>query len=89
MKLSHDEEAFLRQGIYEEVHFWEGGEPGKSLQLDHHVVSADLSMLIAAAIPDIADQESDAIDPPTGVPAWPWSDDSLNARLEEARSFLV
>ncbi len=89
MKLFHDEEVFLRHWIYEEVHFRAGPGRAKGLQLAHHVVSADLAVLIAAAIPDIADQEAAGMQPPAGVPVWPWSGDSFRARVEEARSLLA
>jgi hypothetical protein len=89
MNLFHDEEAFLRRWMYDEVHFRDGRGPAKSLQLEHYFVSADLAILIAAAIPDIADQEAAGMEPPAEPPAWPWSGDSLKARLEEARNLLA
>ena len=88
MNLFHDEEAFLRRWMYDEVHFQGGQGPAKRLQLEHRVVSADLAILIAAAIPDITDQEAAASKPSAESPAWPWSEESLNARLAEARTVL-
>ena len=58
MNLFREEEVFLRRWMYDEVHFQDGRGPAKNLQLEHGVVSADLSILIAAAIPDLADQEA-------------------------------
>ena len=40
--------------------FREGVGPAKRLQVDHHVIPADLATLIAAAIPDPKDQEEAA-----------------------------
>ena len=47
MKLSGDEEHFLRRWIYDEVHYQEGMGPAKQLQLHHQVRPADLAILIA------------------------------------------
>jgi hypothetical protein len=88
MNLVHDEEAFLRRWMYDEVHFQSGQGPAKRLQLEHGVVSADLAILIAAAIPDPADQEAAGICAQPEPPSWPWSEESLNARLGEARVHL-
>ena len=89
MNLFHEEEAFLRRWMYDEVHFEDGRGPAKTLQLEHGVVSADLAILIAAAMPDIADQEAAGIEPPAAPPSWPWSEESLSARLAEARTLLA
>lgn len=58
MRLSRDEEVFLRHWMHDEVHYGEGTGPAKRLQLRHRAVPADLAVLIAAAIPDPSDQES-------------------------------
>jgi hypothetical protein len=90
MKLSRDEEAFLRHWIYDEAHYRDGVGPAKRLQLEHRVPSADLAVIIAAAIPDPADQEAAGSGPaPTDPPSWPWSDEALNACLEKARATLA
>jgi hypothetical protein len=88
MNLFREEEVFLRRWMYDAVHFQDGWGPAKSLQLQHGVISADLSILIAAAIPDLADQEAAGTCPPSEPPAWPWSEDSLSSRLAEARALL-
>jgi hypothetical protein len=88
MNLFHDEEAFLRRWMYDEVHFQDSQGPAKRLQLEHRVVSADLAVLIAAAIPDIADQEAAGSQPSAEPPSWPWSEESLSTRIAEARIML-
>ena len=88
MNLFREEEVFLRRWIYDEAHFRDGRGPAKSLQLEHGVISADLSILIAAAIPDLVDQETAGNSPPLEPPAWPWTEASLRARLSEARNTL-
>jgi hypothetical protein len=89
-KLSREEEAFLRRWIYDEVHFQEGMGPAKQLQLLHQVRPADLALLIAAALPNPADQEAASCDPPPGEgPLWPWSEQEFHQRIEEARTLLA
>ncbi len=89
MRLSRDEEVFLRHWMYDEVHYSEGQGPAKSLQVQHRAVPADLAVLIAAAIPDLAAQEAAGIGPPPAEPpTWPWPDDALRSRLAEARIAL-
>jgi hypothetical protein len=88
MNLFREEEVFLRRWMYDEVHFQHGRGPAKSLQLEHGVISADLSILIAAAIPDLAEQEAAGSCPPSEPPTWPWSENSLSSRLAEARCLL-
>ena len=51
MRLSHDEERFLRHWMHDELHYREGQGLAKRLQLLHRVIPADLATLIAAAIP--------------------------------------
>jgi hypothetical protein len=48
MKLSPEEEAFLRHWMHDEVHFQQTQGPAKRLQLEHHARPADLAVLIAA-----------------------------------------
>ena len=80
MKLSHDEEAFLRHWMYDEVHYRDGQGPAKRSQLEHRAVPADLAVLIAAALPDLADQEAAGLgSPPAEPPTWPWSVEMLGA----------
>ena len=68
MKLSRDEELFLRHWIYDEAHFQNGAGPAKRLQVEHRVVPAELAALIAAAIPDAAEQQNAATTPPISPP---------------------
>src|SRR5271167_4338587 len=89
MRLSHEEDAFLRRWMYDEVHYRDGRGPAKALQLRHGVSPADLAAIIAAAIPDMADQEAAG----SGLPSqkqvdWPWTESSFRVRLAEARSIL-
>jgi hypothetical protein len=89
MRLSRSEEIFLRQWMYDETHYQEGTGPAKRLQVQHGVSPADLATLIAAAIPDPAEQEAVVADlPPAGSPQWPWSVETFHERLAEARSIL-
>ena len=90
MKLSRDEELFLRSWMYDEVHFLSGVGPAKRLQIEHRVTPADLAMLIAAAIPDPGEQERAASSPVArGAIRWPWEGDTLGVRLAEARTTLA
>src|SRR5438105_1995974 len=89
MKLSHEEEIFLRHWMYDEWHYEEGQGPAKRLQVEHKVVPTDLATVIAAAMPDPSDQLEAALGPPpTEPPVWPWLDDSCARRIEEARKSL-
>ena len=89
MKLSHDEEVFLRHWIYDEWHYQEGRGPAKRLQLEHKVVPADLAMIIAASMRDLGEQEAAAEGPPPDEPpVWPWAADACAERVVEARSLL-
>lgn len=90
MKLSLEEEVFLRRWMYDEVHYEEGQGPAKRLQVENQAVPADLATLIAAAMPDLAEQEAAGMaPPPAGSLIWPWSPHSLQARVAEARSILI
>jgi hypothetical protein len=76
--------------MYDEVHYHEGRGPAKVLQLNHHVTAAELGILIAAAMPDSATQQSAAVNAPSlDLIKWPWTDAALTARLAEARSILA
>jgi len=90
MRLSPEEEAFLRQWMYDETHYLDGPGPAKRLQVRHGAVPADLATMIAAAMPDPAEQEAAGLGPPPTQPAaWPWSADALRRRLAEARATLA
>jgi hypothetical protein len=90
MKLSREEELFLRCWMYDEVHYQDGLGPAKQLQLSHRAIPADLAALIAAAIPDLLEQETAGHGPPPPEPvAWPWSEIALRTRLAEARAALA
>jgi hypothetical protein len=89
MRLSREEDLFLRHWMYDEVHYQDGPGPAKELQLRYRVIPADLAVLVAAAIPDLIDQEAIASGPPPGEPPnWPWSESALRDRLAEARAAL-
>ena len=90
MKLSRDEENFLRHWIYDEARYEQDLGPAKRLQLQHRAIPADLAILIAAAIPDPIDQEQAGQGPPTvEPPTWPWSEDLWAERINEARAALA
>jgi hypothetical protein len=90
MRLSRDEELFLRHWMYDEVHYQQGRGLAKQLQLQHRAVPADLALLIAAAYPDLAEQEAAGKGPPPNEPpTWPWPVEALRARLAEARTILA
>lgn len=88
MKLSLEEQAFLKQWMYDENHFMEGQGPAKRLQIAHGVRPGDLGLLVAAAIPDPAEQQAAAETPLKSAVAWPWTEDELSNRLLEARSIV-
>jgi hypothetical protein len=89
MKLSPDEERFLRHWMYDEVHFREGTGQAKRLQVEHRVPPADLATIIAVAIPDPREQEAAGLGPPPpGPPAWPWTEERLKLRLAEAWAII-
>jgi len=88
MKLSREEEAFLRHWMYDEVHYADGPAPAKQFQLDHAVAPPELALLIAAAIPDPADQEAAGSGPPPEALLWPWSEQRFRQRIVEARDAL-
>jgi hypothetical protein len=89
MRLSPDEELFLRQWIYDEAHYQDGQGPAKRLQIERRIPPADIALLIAAAIPDPAVQEAASLSPASpNTPRWPWSPDDFRRRLAEARAIL-
>ena len=76
--------------MFEQFHYDSGPGPAKRLQLEHRTIPAELSILIAAAIPDPADQKAASLGPPPpGLPQWPWTEEGFHARLTEARSALA
>lgn len=76
--------------MYDEVHYQDHPGPAKQLQLQHRAIPADLATLIAAALPDPAEQErAGSGPPPTASLIWPWSAVSLDKRLGEARAILA
>ena len=73
-----------------EAHFQEGAGPAKRLQVVHSVIPADMATLIAAAMPDLAEQESAACASPPPEPCpWPWSEETWSTRLAAARAVLA
>ena len=89
MRLSPEEHRFLRQWMWDEVHYLEGVGPAKRLQVEHGVPPADLALLIAAAIPTPADQAAAICPTSAEPPLWPWSNQSWQARLAEAEAILA
>ena len=89
MKLSREEERFLFRWIYDEARYEQGTGPAKRIQLEERATPADLSVIIAAAIPSPEEQERIAIGPPLEEPLnWPWSGEEFRHRVAEARSAL-
>jgi hypothetical protein len=89
MKLSPEEMHFLRHWMYDEMHYQEGSGPAKQLQRAHHAASENIAVIIAAAIPNLAEQWAAGVGPPPAEPPrWPWSPSMMEARLAEARSLL-
>jgi hypothetical protein len=66
MKLFPEEELFVRHWLFEQFHYESGPGPAKRLQIEHQGLPAELSVLIAAAIPDPAEQKVAALGPPPG-----------------------
>jgi hypothetical protein len=90
LSLSRDEELFLRHWMYDEVHYAEGRGSAKQMQLEHRASPADLAVLIAAGMPDPADQEACGLGPPPAQePTWPWPGGTLSTRLANARAALA
>ena len=78
MKLSPEEMHFLRHWMYDEMHYQEGSGPAKQLQREHHAISANLAVIIAAAIPDLTEQWAAGVGPPPAEPpTWPWSEAAI------------
>ena len=89
MRLSREEELFLRRWMYDEVHYQEGPGPAKQLQLAQGAIPGELATLIAAAIPEPSEQEAAGLGPPPAeAVVWPWSEAGLRKRLVEARAAL-
>jgi hypothetical protein len=89
MKLSREEEIFLRHWMYDETHYRERAGLAKRLQVDQGAIPADLATIIAAAMPSLAEQELAGNGPPASEPpTWPWSGGSLAQRLAEAEALL-
>lgn len=89
MKLSREEEGFLRHWMFDEVHYARGPGAAKRLQVQHGVVPADLAVIIAASFPDPSEQHAAGEGPTPSVPApWPWTNETFQNRLREARTFL-
>jgi hypothetical protein len=90
LTFSPEEGLFLRQWMFDEVHFEEGQGPAKRLQVAQGVRPAELSLLIAAALPDPAEQQA-AVSGATrsACPTWPWSAQSFQDRLGEAHAILA
>jgi hypothetical protein len=90
MKLSLEEESFLRHWMFDETHYRDGPGLAKKCQIAKGVTPADLATLIAAALPDPADQSTAGKSASTaGPPVWPWSEQSFRARLHEAQEILA
>ncbi len=90
MRLSRDEDVFLRHWMYDEVHYQDGAGRAKRLQLQHRASPADLAVLIAAALPDPFDQEQAGLGPlPVEPPRWPWSEEAWGERRSQARAALA
>jgi len=90
MKLSPEEDLFLRHWMFEEFHYESGPGPAKRLQLENRAIPAELSILIAAALPAPADQKAAGLGPPpSDVPLWPWTEQGFRARVVEARAALT
>ncbi len=88
MNLSPEEASFLRHWIYDEAHYQQGPGLAKRLQVEHRVRPADLAVLIAASLPNSAEQEAAAALTPSEAPRWPWSAEALASRLQQARVAL-
>jgi hypothetical protein len=89
MKLSPDEERFLHRWIYDEARYEQDPGPAKRMQLEQHATPADLSAIIAASIPNPAEQETLALGLPPEEPlSWPWPGNELRERVEQARHTL-
>jgi hypothetical protein len=90
MKLSRDEEAFLRHWIHDEARYEAGVGAAKRLQVQRGARPAELAIIIAAAIPDPSEQEAAALAPaPADPPKWPWAEESFQRRLAEAKALLA
>jgi hypothetical protein len=76
--------------MFDEVNYRSGSGPAKRLQVQHGVVPADLAVIVAAPFPDLARQHAVGEGPPPSEPpSWPWTEDSLRMRLEEAHAVVA
>jgi len=90
MRLSPEEENFLRHWMYDETHVREGTGPAKRLQREHGAIPGELALIIAAAMPDLEAQwAAGEGPPPANPPTWPWSEAALKARVAEADAILA
>jgi hypothetical protein len=90
MRLSPEEENFLRHWMYDEMHYREGTGRAKRLQREHQVPPAELAVIIGAAMPDLTEQWAAGLGPPPSEPPiWPWSGDSFHSRLADATEVLA
>src|SRR5439155_19364333 len=60
MKLSREEENFLRHWIFDESHYQDGPGPAKRLQLEHQIAPVQMATIIAAAMPNLEVQAAAA-----------------------------
>src|SRR5262249_14175852 len=87
MKLSLEEEIYLRHWMYDEIHYGEVRGAAKGWRVEHGVVPGALAAVIAAVFPAPADQQAAGLGPPPAAPpTWPWSGETLRMRLAEARA---
>ncbi len=90
LRLSPDEEEFLRRWIYDEAHYDSGTGQEKLLQLENTAIAAELGLLIAAGMPDPKAQLAASLEPPSARQiTWPWTKEQLRVRVEEARAVLA
>src|SRR5438270_9333145 len=90
MKLSREEESYLRHWMIEEMHYRAGPGPAKRLQFEQGVASGDLAALIAATIGIPADQVAAGLGPPPDeAPSWPWTAQSFQNRPRLAHQVLA
>jgi hypothetical protein len=90
LKLSREEEVFLRHWMYDEAHYQEGTGQAKRLQREYKAIPADIAAVIAAAMPDPEEQWAAGVGPPPSeAPTWPWTEVELTARIGEARKWLT
>ena len=90
MKLSHEEDNFLRHWIHDEAHYEEEVGCGQAPSGPALYRPGGPRNYYPAAIPDLNEQEAAAFGPPpVEPPVWPWSDESFRSRLDEAKGTLA